>query len=41
MAALDVAKSLMLGRDDLNTVLLVSGYRNNDLIDLSYLQPDS
>jgi len=36
MAALDVAKSLMLGRDDLNTVLLVSGYRNNDLIDLSY-----
>lgn len=36
MAALDVAKSLMLGRDDLNTVLLVSGYRNNNLIDLSY-----
>jgi 3-oxoacyl-[acyl-carrier-protein] synthase-3 len=34
MAALDVAKSLMLARDDLATVLLVSGYRNNDLIDL-------
>lgn len=33
MAALDVAKSLMLARDDLRTVLLVSGYRNNDLID--------
>ncbi len=36
MAALDVAKSLMLARDDLDTVLLVSGYRNNDLIELSY-----
>lgn len=36
MAALDVAKSLMLARDDLRKVLLVSGYRNNDLIDLSY-----
>jgi 3-oxoacyl-[acyl-carrier-protein] synthase-3 len=36
MAALDVAKSLMLARDDLRTVLLVSGYRNNDLIELSY-----
>ncbi|HNV36887.1 MAG TPA: 3-oxoacyl-ACP synthase [Rectinema sp.] len=36
MAAIDVAKSLMLVRDDLNTVLLVSGYRNNDLIDLTY-----
>ncbi|HTX74484.1 MAG TPA: 3-oxoacyl-ACP synthase [Rectinemataceae bacterium] len=35
MAALDVAKSLMLTRGDLETVLLVSGYRNNDLIDLS------
>lgn len=35
MAALDVAKSLMLARDDLDTVLLVSGYRNNDLVDLS------
>jgi 3-oxoacyl-[acyl-carrier-protein] synthase-3 len=36
MAALDVAKSMMLARDDLSTVLLVSGYRNNDLIDLAY-----
>lgn len=35
MAALDVAKSLMLTHDGLDTVLLVSGYRNNDLIDLS------
>ena len=35
MAALDVAKALMLVRDDLRTVLLVSGYRNNDLVDLS------
>lgn len=35
MAALDVAKSMMLARADLNTVLLVSGYRNNDLIDLA------
>ncbi len=35
MAALEVAKSLMLVREDLSTVLLVSGYRNNDLIDLS------
>lgn len=34
MAALDVAKSLMLTHPELNTVLLVSGYRNNDLIDL-------
>ncbi|MCX7026596.1 MAG: 3-oxoacyl-ACP synthase [Spirochaetes bacterium] len=36
MAALDVAKSLMLVRGDLKNVLLVSGYRNNDLIDLAY-----
>lgn len=35
MAALDVAKSMMLARADLDTVLLVSGYRNNDLIDLA------
>jgi 3-oxoacyl-[acyl-carrier-protein] synthase III len=34
MAALDVAKSLIIARGDLDTVLLVSGYRNNDLIDL-------
>ena len=36
MAAIDVAKSLMLVKDDVNTVLLVSGYRNNDLVDLGY-----
>jgi 3-oxoacyl-[acyl-carrier-protein] synthase-3 len=36
MTAIDVAKSLMLSRDDVHNVLLVSGYRNNDLIDLSY-----
>lgn len=35
MAALDVARSLMLARPDLDTVLLVSGYRNNDLIDIN------
>jgi len=35
MAALDVAKSLMVTHPELGTVLLVSGYRNNDLIDLS------
>lgn len=35
MAALDIAKSMMLTHDDLSTVLLVSGYRNNDLIDLA------
>ena len=34
MAALDIAKSLIIAREDLETVLLVSGYRNNDLIDL-------
>jgi 3-oxoacyl-[acyl-carrier-protein] synthase-3 len=34
MAALDVARSLIIARGDLRTVLLVSGYRNNDLIDL-------
>ena len=34
MAALEVGKSLMLAREDLNTVLLVSGYRNNDLVSL-------
>jgi 3-oxoacyl-[acyl-carrier-protein] synthase-3 len=34
MAALEVAKSLIIARGDLETVLLVSGYRNNDLIDL-------
>ena len=35
MAALDVAKALIIAREDLHTVLLVSGYRNNDLIDLA------
>ncbi|MBU1079604.1 MAG: 3-oxoacyl-ACP synthase, partial [Spirochaetes bacterium] len=35
MAAIDIAKSMMLTRTDLETVLLVSGYRNNDLIDLA------
>ncbi|MCE1229905.1 MAG: 3-oxoacyl-ACP synthase [Firmicutes bacterium] len=35
MVALDLAQSLMMTHDELNTVLLVSGYRNNDLIDLS------
>jgi len=34
MVALDIAKSLIIARGDLTTVLLVSGYRNNDLIDL-------
>ncbi len=33
MAALDVAKALMTPHPELETVLLVSGYRNNDLID--------
>jgi 3-oxoacyl-[acyl-carrier-protein] synthase-3 len=33
MAALDVAKALMTTHPELDTVLLVSGYRNNDLID--------
>ena len=35
MVALDVAKALMSTHPELETVLLVSGYRNNDLIDLS------
>lgn len=35
MAALDVAKALMLSHEELKTVLLVSGYRNNDFIDLT------
>ncbi|MCF7929401.1 MAG: 3-oxoacyl-ACP synthase [Spirochaetales bacterium] len=34
MAGFDVAKSMMLTKKDLNRVLLVSGYRNVDLIDL-------
>ena len=35
MAALDVAKSMMLTKRNLSRVLLVSGYRNLDLIDPS------
>ena len=35
MAAFDVAKALMLSRPKTRTVLIVSGYRNADLIDLS------
>lgn len=35
MAAMDTAKSIMLAKPKVNTVLLVSGYRNGDLIDLS------
>ncbi|MFW6122016.1 MAG: 3-oxoacyl-ACP synthase [Petrotogales bacterium] len=34
MAGMDTAKSFMLTHDDINTVLLVSGYRNVDLINL-------
>jgi len=39
MAGMQTAKSLMLTNDDVNTVLLVSGYRNGDLID--YDEPSS
>lgn len=39
MAGMDVAKSIMMARDDVNTVLLASGYRNVDLIDLQ--NPDT
>lgn len=35
MAAFDVAKSMLIAKEELNRVLLVSGYRNVDLIDLS------
>jgi len=35
MAAFDVAKALVLARPKTETVLVVSGYRNADLIDLS------
>ncbi|BBE31529.1 3-oxoacyl-[acyl-carrier-protein] synthase 3 [Tepiditoga spiralis] len=34
MAGIDVAKSLMLTHKNIKTVLLVSGYRNNDFINL-------
>ena len=39
MVAMDVARSMMLTRPDLTTVLLVSGYRNNDLVD--YAEPST
>lgn len=39
MAGFETAKSLMRNNDDLKTVLLCSGYRNNDLI--SYKEPSS
>lgn len=39
MAAFDIAKSMMMARDDLNNVLIVSGYRNLDLVDLK--KPDT
>ncbi|OAA31814.1 hypothetical protein AT15_03010 [Kosmotoga arenicorallina S304] len=32
MVAIDIAKSIMLTRNDVNTVLIASGYRNVDLI---------
>ena len=35
MVAIDIAKSIMLTRDDVNTVLIASGYRNVDLINPS------
>lgn len=35
MMALHIAKSMMIANEELNTVLLVSGYRNNDLINLA------
>ena len=34
MAGIDVAKSLMITHSNIKTVLLVSGYRNNDFINL-------
>ncbi|NUU95535.1 hypothetical protein XO10_04440 [Marinitoga sp. 1135] len=33
MAGMEVAKSMMIANEEINTVLLVSGYRNGDLID--------
>ncbi len=33
MAGIEVARSMMLANEDIRTVLLVSGYRNGDLID--------
>lgn len=36
IVGLELGKAIMLSRDDVNTVLLVSGYRNCDLINLKY-----
>lgn len=33
VAAIEIAKSLMLSNDDINTVLIAGGYRNGDFID--------
>ena len=33
MAGIEIARSLMTANDNINTVLLVSGYRNGDLVD--------
>ena len=35
MAGIEIARSLMTANDNINTVLLVSGYRNGDLVDFS------
>nr|WP_240739484.1 hypothetical protein [Marinitoga lauensis] len=35
MSGMEVARSMMIANEDLNTILLVSGYRNGDLIDYS------
>jgi len=35
MTGIEVARSMMLGNDNINTVLLVSGYRNGDLVDFN------
>lgn len=35
MTGMEVARSMMIANEDLNTVLLVSGYRNGDLINYS------
>ncbi|SES87395.1 3-oxoacyl-ACP synthase [Anaerobranca gottschalkii] len=36
IVGLELGKSLILSRDDVNTILLVSGYRNCDMINLNY-----
>lgn len=33
VAAMKIAKDMMIGDDDINTVMIVGGYRNGDLID--------